>query len=387
MRFQLFLIFFIFCNIWGASAKAQDLGSAQKLIESIPQSQYKSALQAYADIIGLSKYSDKKLVKEENYGILDYFINQLKTDFRFQKKTEQFYREINTLESQVAPYRKKNSPVHPNLNETLWTHNPRLPPGLVFQKALAIAEGDARLALKIIAVCGHDNLVSQHQEFSFCPPEDSFFYYPQGLAAAADISNELKTAIARIQAPKKGATVLPAKAYHVYAAAFLTCELISNQMNRYFAENLQIYAAQTYREIRILSEKKQQQVLFEQLKQVPIAKKMFAEKKTLHEVLSEVLKLKPSYHGDQSLEFYQKVPFRFHKFDQSYEREFNQEVERLSLKMLAYLSYESPIFCQKLGSAAECFQVEKVHRQWAIDELWTKEQHRAGAVFARQVCD
>lgn len=396
------LIWLLFVTVFLLSSPsfARDLGKVEEVLHWLPESQSKLALEHYLRILGLSVYDEKKLVKEDNFGVISYFERELAKDILFRKKTLDFYLEINRIEKQVADYRVKSSPVHPHLGETLWTHNPRLPPGFVFQKALKISGRDPRLALKLIAVCGHDNLVSRHKGFSFCPTENSFFYYPQGLSDKADISQSLKFQIARIQAPTKGIQVLPAKAYHVYAAAFLTCELISQGMNSILAENMQMNAARYYRKFRISSEKEKQKKIYNVLLQIPKKDLKLTEGMSLRQLFQRVMKnksQKTQKNQAQQLQkqtqaeqvysnFYSLIPFRFHQFDESYAAEYESEVDKHFYKMLSYLSYENQLFCLQHEPKETCQRVQKTHQQWEIDETWTVAQHKAGAQFARAVC-
>ncbi|MCB0350317.1 MAG: hypothetical protein KDD38_03980 [Bdellovibrionales bacterium] len=84
-----------------------------------------------------------------------------------------------------------------------------------------------------------------------CPVNDSIMYIPESLGAGADISDELKFKIAKIQSPTKGPQLLPAKYYHVYGSAFMACQLIQGGIKAEQAVILQKQAARYYRGVRM----------------------------------------------------------------------------------------------------------------------------------------
>lgn len=157
-----------------------------------------------------------------------------------------------------------------------------VPPGLVWQKVLDIANGDANLAVALLGLCGHDDAISlkpallagraatdtyvkraenqvnrfadlmrekarqtnrtdlKKELLEIAPSRDasdpeesrrlfcvstSLLYLPKALGTDMDLPASLKQKIARLQAPTKGAQVLPAKGYHVLASAVTACKL------------------------------------------------------------------------------------------------------------------------------------------------------------------
>lgn len=85
-----------------------------------------------------------------------------------------------------------------------------------------------------------------------CPSPVSSFYLPRSLDRDADVADDLKKKVARIQ--KGGEDRLaqvPAKYYHVLGAAASTCELIRNGAPAWIAETVQGKAAWTYRTLRM----------------------------------------------------------------------------------------------------------------------------------------
>ena len=134
--------------------------------------------------------------------------------------------------------------------------------GWLWELALKYSGNSKTLALQLIGVCGHDDVISERMTFpplqpeaercraqtqerlnwdlcdksdnecyqmfqSYknrgCPARYSLMYLPASLGTDVDIADSLKAEIAKIQAPAKGAEVLPAKAYHVLTSAFSSC--------------------------------------------------------------------------------------------------------------------------------------------------------------------
>lgn len=84
-----------------------------------------------------------------------------------------------------------------------------------------------------------------------CPKYTSEMYYPGGLGKDVDISTELKEKIAAIQAPTKGASVLPAKTYHTTGEAFASCHLVSRGVPNLISKQLVWGAVNGYRAGRL----------------------------------------------------------------------------------------------------------------------------------------
>jgi hypothetical protein len=189
-----------------------------------------------------------------------------------------------------------------------------LPAGWLWRKALRFSAQDPNLAVNLIGVCGHDDTaqgpypfldetaegklardetlkalrdqleeakrdlhsgseeerleVSRHVEeleeriqeknrasgiekVISCPDEMSTLYIPGSLGAAWDLSPALKAKIVSLQNRTEGAYALPAKHYHVYGAAFATCQMIQEGMPSGLAIRVQLEAARFYRGIRL----------------------------------------------------------------------------------------------------------------------------------------
>ncbi len=186
-------------------------------------------------------------------------------------------------------------------------------PGLVWEKAVALAQGDKNLALKVISLCGHDDSnqlpdgfrfkssASVHKAFgrfsglssrsdyddrlkiavagyraqnpnvhfsleqlkstlkisvgnsmnSGCPVANHSFYFAQALGSAADINLNLKRKIVRLQAPTKGASAIKSKSYHVIAGAAAGCMLYEKGLPSFASKELVKMAVNAYRASRL----------------------------------------------------------------------------------------------------------------------------------------
>jgi hypothetical protein len=78
--------------------------------------------------------------------------------------------------------------------------------------------------------------------------------FPGALDAQADLSSDLKTKIAQIQAPNKGPQALPAKYYHVYGGASAACMLREHGISPEVATLAQKKIAEIYREKRLCAD-------------------------------------------------------------------------------------------------------------------------------------
>lgn len=185
-----------------------------------------------------------------------------------------------------------------------------LKPGWLWDKALKYAGGDKLLAMDLIGICGHDDVsqlpgrmkldaagseqfknptpevlqlirkqilavmtksaeakdlpLVQFQKAAdtyletfkvsngvSCPNTMSPMFYAQALGADADIPQNLKDRIVRIQAPTKGASVIPAKAYHIMGEAYASCHLVSREVPDFISQKVVMGSINAYRSSRV----------------------------------------------------------------------------------------------------------------------------------------
>lgn len=84
-----------------------------------------------------------------------------------------------------------------------------------------------------------------------CPMSNSAFFGPRALGAEADIPDDLRSEIAKIQAPTQGAASLPGKNYHIMGAAYTSCLLLRRGVPSFIAKKMVIGAIDAYRSTRI----------------------------------------------------------------------------------------------------------------------------------------
>lgn len=89
------------------------------------------------------------------------------------------------------------------------------------------------------------------QKVMACPAGNSGFYAPESLGVGADIPDQVKKDVQRIQGDIGGAKNIPGKYYHVYGSAFMACQLIQNGISPAKAELVQKQAARLYRGVRM----------------------------------------------------------------------------------------------------------------------------------------
>jgi hypothetical protein len=180
-------------------------------------------------------------------------------------------------------------------------------PGHYYEQAKQIAEGDPVLAMEILGYCGHDDVgQNRNDTTSFsndesalavsnylrrrasipndktttdlahtmdrlvngslfqaiqaggvaqtdirCPSGASSFYAPGAIHPYIALSDETVRTIASVQAPSRGAQVLPAKAYHGTFAAVMGCKLASCGLGPEMAGKVMSGFGLTYRRIRM----------------------------------------------------------------------------------------------------------------------------------------
>ncbi len=84
-----------------------------------------------------------------------------------------------------------------------------------------------------------------------CPNRTSLFYLPQSLGSDADVSQQVKDRVGRIQSPERGAAALPAKYYHVYGGALVACEGIQSGGHPAAVQEAAKKLAWAYRTVRM----------------------------------------------------------------------------------------------------------------------------------------
>lgn len=84
-----------------------------------------------------------------------------------------------------------------------------------------------------------------------CPNNSSIMYLQGSLGEETLLSKDLVNEIAKIQAPNKGASVLPGKYYHTIGAAVMTCSLVREGVPSFAIRRIQSTLINTYRMTRL----------------------------------------------------------------------------------------------------------------------------------------
>lgn len=257
-------------------------GAAQFFLNSLPEGNIKRGLKRYLEVVGLDAYTDAN-PGQANHGLNRFISEQISKNWCFGKLASQFAKEQYNLDDEL--WRKYENQIQSrplkarmSLADVAGQNVKDLEPGWLWQKALRFSGQDKNLAVSLIGVCGHDDTAQGPYEFwdrsaeamslaaksdsselkklglnteVYCPQRASFMFLPQSLGKEWDISPKLKTKISQIQNPVQGARGMPAKYYHVYGAAFATCQMIQEGMPAGLAEGIQVEASRFYRGIRL----------------------------------------------------------------------------------------------------------------------------------------
>lgn len=194
----------------------------------------------HLDVLRLSTYGGNRIAYA-NLGLIHYLAQVYQSDPTLKVRAVRFYQEVHDLEDN---YRYSKWTMHvPEMN-FFSVAGPSgqevMKAGWVWDLAMKHADNDPQTAFRLIALCGHDNLFQKPDfvlgnisNYFYCP--SSLYFLPRSLNAEADISNALKEKILKtkmksnysLDAEYFDAKNLSPKYYHVYAGAFVACEMIS----------------------------------------------------------------------------------------------------------------------------------------------------------------
>lgn len=234
-------------------------------------------VERFVDEVNPAAYSGSKQVGAQNVGLARFFEEKIdQSDSRcFAGLVYRFYQDQGNELRRVT-----------DGNSNLDTVSQQ---GLVWKKAFKLAGGDANLALALIGVCGHDDMVESDLSYCVdredaklvswadpkacalsktlskeglfalhfdCPGTGTKFHTPGGLGGTSalpvvGIPDETKKRIAAMEGGD--IALLPHKYYHVYASAYLTCQMIGDGIPIAEAENMERATAMLYRSVRICS--------------------------------------------------------------------------------------------------------------------------------------
>lgn len=280
---------------------------AETLVKIVPAGT-RQGIDDYLAVIGVEANGG------HNVGFKTYNENYLKNNACFHELAAEFYAGIMVEDVhqrlKERPLEVSTLFEKAKLNQTV--ADMKMQPGWFWERALTAAQGDRLLAMQLIGVCGHDDMnqldngmtlspesrqrlaanfsdkdlrklinaawktlpaekrkslgneaveelyLELHRRLNFltddwvdCPFSASIMYYPQALGKEVDVPQNIKDRVARVQAPTKGASVLPAKPYHIMGAAFSSCHLIRREVPGIVSKKIVRGAFNAYRSNRV----------------------------------------------------------------------------------------------------------------------------------------
>lgn len=206
----------------------------------------RSKMTDYLEMIGVKSYEDPNYIGRDNEGLRTYNERMLENNRCLSTLAESFYEKMPKIDTSKGFL---NSDFSIDYNST--------DPGWLLRYANLVSKNNGNLTIALLGICGHDNAISSVKTFGngeiFCPTN---IFAPNSLGLGYNIDSDLITRVANIQAPTLGAKAIPAKSYHITAAAYQTCSLIKNGIPKFLATRIQNRLIYTYR-LKRLCEKKQ----------------------------------------------------------------------------------------------------------------------------------
>jgi hypothetical protein len=212
--------------------------------------------------------------------------------------------------------------------------------------------------------------VSSLEGDSRCPTNHSRIYLPQSLGTQYDLSTEYKARLAKIQAPYKGASYLPAKYYHTIGGAYASCLLTRRGVPEFLVSKAQSLGVIAYRS-RYLCEAKGWKVLKDPsyVFDLPSVREMIVSDNQPQRLAGEELLV---------FEMLRKMP-KFNKITNCQDI----DVEGTTLQALRDISHGP---CRKDWTKDECDRARYRALTWVADYEWSLEQHKVGNQFAYDNC-
>jgi len=355
---------------------------------------YHTAFRNHVDLL----WADDAM-QELDSGLIDH-INQRLREPKFQQQRKALYEEAlpkfdkefhldevyqsranNTLNGRIS--------LADQAGEGDFAH---VPAGWLYDMALKITGGNSYNALELIVSCGHDD---KNNTFD-CPVKTAAFYLPKSLGSSADISESTKAMIAAIQAPNAGAGSLPAKYYHVYTEALLTCGLLKDGVGSALVSRIARLTGKMYRVMSLHANYQD------------LTKAFARDQKQYFEFLAKNSKSSADVSFDQWLALRAQSPGLSDAIVQRIVRgdRRHYSVDLDALKLFESLA-DSPLSWWKMDVRSMLTMARARKKLWSTpsdwtelrrlaaeqalmsylaDILWTEEAHAAGAKFAITAC-
>ncbi|MFN8847716.1 MAG: hypothetical protein ACK5W9_12770 [Bdellovibrionales bacterium] len=369
----------------------------------------------YGDILRPHLYATDSAIGSSNAGFINLMENQYKDSKCFRVALKKFYAEVDQIDAETPQRSQFLTPkgLAPRFMSSVSDlKSEKAKPGFLLEKAKRVAGGDPRLALQLIAFCGHDDVNQTGEDdrvHATCPEKDSAMYF----SGALYDSGKTQSPIAGRQALGKSRGIgdqTPAKNYHVMMGAFIGCRLAEtcgmtaveiSQIEKKFSLAYRmsrmklsaIAAKEQYKTIidQYISEvssgrikQGQFQHLKEQiLRQLESERKPGKEKSDLpgraEKEAMKILTLLVVDHStfDQSLKLLGEVNL---KNNHSTEEKKFEAFDFLGSKETKNID-----FCKQI-SPDKCDDVLKEVQSWNADLIWTANQHSQGAKLGAEEC-
>jgi len=148
------------------------------LVSKLPDSALRNGLTKYFEIINTEAYQGSdQFVGATNAGLSSHGAKVVEKNLCFSKIAEGFYDELRRQDEKINPQKniedflkpfKPFEPINPlNGRPTLAEESGSgrfkdLEPGWLFKKAMKYSGGDSGLAMRLISLCGHDDVSQGH---------------------------------------------------------------------------------------------------------------------------------------------------------------------------------------------------------------------------------
>ena len=371
-----------------------DLSAAiEKYLSYIPSQSLKCVVEKTKEDLMVKEYSGLKSVNVENG-----FVKKNKTLLEKSPCLLQLAQNFYSIIGDLNPPSPLEAP-HTNLNHKTFERQKKvrasifsklgmegldhMQPGWLWKMGLAFSSHDSNLAMNLIGLCGHDDtansittLGNDSTELN-CPGRTSSMFVPESLGAGITISNDLKWKIARLQAPSKGGTVIPAKYYHVIGAARVGCKVSQCGLSSNLNAKVQEQIGALYRGIAlcnsIRSHIKKVNIYADHDYKIAVEQGRLVDSKENYWKAVDSIDNRKYY--KEAIELYLGSHFIY-----------GNNVVCSDIQKPTGLSLKKGINNCTNSSLERCDAAKDIIASWLVDFEWTREQHRVGAKFGFEAC-
>lgn len=456
LRIIYFYLFFLLNNYLFASE-----------ISNYPPLKQANAIKEYLEIIGASPDRSHNIdIAKYNAEIVDKnpCLKELATNFYYRLSLK------GAKSTQYLADRAKPLPSNVSLDETALSIG--LEPGWLWKEALEISSNDKNLAIQLIGICGHDDKYqmngysftltdSQRKELSthykkrdssfyiernyreaidsynvplskaelkrirenvedfyvkslelnngiVCPAGRDEMFYPQSLGV--DTSTDLKEKIAKFQAPSKGPSYLPAKAYHIMGSAYTSCFLLQKGVPEEITKELVLTAVNGYRGTTMCGDLKSKRISIDPKLDpdeiVSILESIRTKRKNCEEgknknlctqiinIMGERAFFDKAISSDQFKRKILKIVSKedvsvafFDSINSLFALKCNGlQITNALRSFLEKRALWNNYKCPSEMNTIRCENMRKLISTWAIDFEWSEQQHLIGFNFAKENC-